>query len=45
VVDHRVALCVGGFDTRENMQWQTIEEAAAKDRWECTPGWEKRLGQ
>jgi hypothetical protein len=44
VVDHRIALCVGGPDRRENMQWQTVEEAAAKDRWECKPGWEQRLG-
>ncbi len=42
-VDHRIALCVGGPDKRENMQWQTMEDGEAKDRWECKPGWEKRL--
>jgi hypothetical protein len=45
VVDHRIALCVGGPDKRDNMQWQTMEEAAAKDRWECKPGCERRLVQ
>jgi hypothetical protein len=45
VVDHRIALCVGGLDRRENMQWQTVEDAKAKDKWECSPGWEQRLGQ
>lgn len=43
VIDHRVALCVGGPDRRTNMQWQTVAEAKAKDRWECRPGWETRL--
>jgi hypothetical protein len=45
IVDHRVTLCVGGLDRRENMQWQTVEDAKAKDKWECKPGWEKRLVQ
>jgi hypothetical protein len=35
VRDHIIALCVGGPDTVANMQWQTIEEAKAKDRIEC----------
>lgn len=35
VIDHIVALCVGGPDTPANMQWQTIAEGRAKDRWEC----------
>lgn len=34
VVDHVVPLCAGGADAPENMQWQTIEEAKAKDRLE-----------
>ena len=34
VVDHIIALKRGGPDTPANMQWQTIEEAKAKDRWE-----------
>jgi len=42
-IDHRIALCVGGPDTPANMQWQTMEDAVAKDRWECKPGWEKRM--
>lgn len=43
IVDHRIALCVGGADAPENMRWQTVEAAKAKDRWECKPGWENRL--
>jgi len=43
IVDHRQALCVGGADTPSNLQWQTVAEAKAKDRWECKPGWEERL--
>lgn len=35
--DHIVALCRGGPDTVENLQWQTVEDAKAKDRWECKP--------
>lgn len=35
VKDHIVPLCKGGPDTPENMQWQTIAEGKAKDRWEC----------
>lgn len=34
IVDHVVALACGGLDRPSNMQWQTIEEAKAKDRWE-----------
>jgi hypothetical protein len=34
VIDHVIALKRGGADTAENMQWQTVEEAKAKDRWE-----------
>lgn len=34
VVDHVIALACGGSDSPENMQWQTIAEARAKDRLE-----------
>jgi hypothetical protein len=29
-----VPLACGGADVVENMQWQTVGEAKAKDRWE-----------
>lgn len=34
VVDHVVPLCAGGADAPGNMQWQTTEDARAKDREE-----------
>ncbi len=34
VVDHIKPLACGGADAVENMQWQTVEDAKAKDRWE-----------
>src|SRR5512139_1436748 len=34
VVDHITPLKRGGADTPSNMQWQTIEQGKAKDRWE-----------
>ena len=34
VIDHIIALKRGGPDNPSNMQWQTIDEAKAKDRWE-----------
>ena len=34
VIDHIVPLACGGADAPTNMQWQTIEEAKAKDRVE-----------
>ncbi len=34
VVDHVVPLACGGVDEPSNMQWQTVEEARAKDKWE-----------
>lgn len=34
VIDHVVALACGGPDLPTNMQWQTIAEGKAKDRWE-----------
>jgi hypothetical protein len=32
VRDHIIPLCKGGPDTVENLQWQTIDQAKAKDR-------------
>ena len=34
VVDHVTALACGGLDKPSNMQWQTIKDAKAKDKWE-----------
>jgi hypothetical protein len=34
VVDHVIALKRGGADDPSNMQWQTIAEGKAKDKWE-----------
>lgn len=34
IVDHIVPLKRGGDDLPDNMQWQTVEQAKAKDRWE-----------
>lgn len=34
VIDHIIALKRGGADSPDNMQWQTTEEAKAKDKWE-----------
>ena len=34
VIDHIKPLKEGGCDCPENMQWQTISEAKAKDKWE-----------
>lgn len=34
VIDHIKALACGGPDAPVNMQWQTIQEAKAKDKWE-----------
>jgi len=31
-VDHATPLCAGGSDTRDNMQWLTIEEHRMKTR-------------
>ena len=45
IVDHRRALVCGGPDAVSNMQWETIAEAKAKDRWEavgCKDG--RRVG-
>ncbi len=34
VIDHIVPLKKGGCDCPSNMQWQTIPDAKAKDKWE-----------
>lgn len=34
VIDHVKPLACGGQDSPSNMQWQTIEEGKAKDKWE-----------
>lgn len=34
VIDHINPLACGGADDPSNMQWQTKEEAKAKDKWE-----------
>lgn len=34
VIDHIVPIACGGADAPENMQWQTIEDGKAKDKWE-----------
>ena len=34
VVDHIKPLSCGGADNPSNMQWQTIAEGKAKDKWE-----------
>jgi hypothetical protein len=34
VIDHVDPLCAGGPDHRSNMQWQTVAEGKAKDKWE-----------
>ncbi len=34
VIDHVIALACGGEDAVSNLQWQTTEDAKAKDKWE-----------
>lgn len=34
VIDHIRPLACDGLDSPKNMQWQTIEDAKAKDKWE-----------
>jgi hypothetical protein len=38
VIDHVVPLSKGGADSPSNMQWQTKEDAKAKDKWERGQG-------
>lgn len=45
IVDHRQGLCVGGADEPSNMEWQSLADSKAKDRWECDPGWQEHLRQ
>ena len=33
-VDHVKALACGGADAPSNMQWQTVADGKAKDKWE-----------
>lgn len=35
VRDHVKSLCKGGPDSAGNMQWQSLAQGKAKDRWEC----------
>jgi hypothetical protein len=44
VIDHIAPLACGGVDRPSNMQWQSIAEAKAKDKWErqgCSKGQKK----
>jgi hypothetical protein len=34
VIDHVTPLACGGHDTPNNMAWQTVADAKAKDKWE-----------
>ena len=34
VIDHINPLACGGADAPDNMQWQTVADAKAKDKWE-----------
>jgi hypothetical protein len=39
VIDHVKPLACGGLDSPKNMQWQSVEDAKQKDKWErkvCT---------
>jgi hypothetical protein len=35
VIDHIIPLKKGGCDCPSNMQWQTVSDAKAKDKWEA----------
>lgn len=43
VIDHIYPLCAGGADHPDNMQWQSIQAAKEKDRWERSICRAKRL--
>ncbi|MFC5488457.1 hypothetical protein [Dokdonella soli] len=45
IIDHRIALCVGGSDTPDNLRWQTFDASRAKDAWECRKGWPAKLAE
>lgn len=45
VVDHRRPLCAGGADSVENMQWQSVEAAGIKDRFEWAECAQLRRGE
>jgi 5-methylcytosine-specific restriction endonuclease McrA len=34
VIDHIVPLACGGADSKENMQWQTVQDGKIKDKFE-----------
>ena len=34
VIDHVIPLACGGLDTPSNLQWQSVAESKAKDKWE-----------
>ena len=34
VIDHVTPLACGGRDAPDNMQWQTVADGKAKDKWE-----------
>ena len=34
VIDHVTTLACGGVDAPSNMQWQTVADGKAKDKWE-----------
>ncbi len=34
IIDHIKPLACSGADAPSNMQWQTVEDAKAKDKWE-----------
>lgn len=36
IADHICPLACGGHDAVNNLQWQSVNAAAAKDRWERT---------
>lgn len=39
VIDHIQALACGGADAPGNMQWQTVADGKAKDKWELRGCW------